>query len=114
LHLPNSYTTFVAIVLYIYKMQNIVEFVDLLEKKFHLFIEKYDFLVEENTVLRDNLAKLQHEMHEKEQLLEENLSELRSLRIAKTIQGSNNTKETTQKINTLIKEVDLCIAQLSD
>ena len=96
-------------------MQSITEVVDLLEDKFRLLLERFDFLEEENSVLRDNLATLQRQITVKTQLLADNSTELHALRVAKTIQGSsNNTKETTQKINALIKEVDLCIAQLSD
>jgi len=95
-------------------MQSITEVVGLLEDKFKLLMERYDFLEEENSVLRDNLSQLQQQLIHKTQQLEGNSSELHALRVAKTIQGSDNTKETTQKINALIKEVDLCIAQLSD
>ncbi len=96
-------------------MQNITEVVDLLENKFKLLVEKFDFLEEENSVLRNNLTALQQQIMIKTQLLADNSTELHALRVAKTIQGSSdNTKETTQKINALIKEVDLCIAQLSD
>ena len=96
-------------------MQGLTEVVDLLEDKFKLLIERYDFLEEENEVLRKSLAETMLDLDAKSKILEENTSELNALRIAKTIQGSSdNTKETTKKINTLIKEVDLCIAQLSD
>jgi hypothetical protein len=95
-------------------MQNITEVVDLLEDKLRLLLERYDFLKEENGLLQNNLATLQQELNEKDLLFKENESTLHSLRVAKTIQGSNNSKETSQKINTLIKEIDLCIAQLSD
>ena len=95
-------------------MQNITEVVDLLEDKLRLLIERYDFLKEENELLQNNVTSLEHQLNEKEHLFKENETTLHSLRVAKTIQGSNNSKETSQKINTLIKEIDLCIAQLSD
>jgi cell division septum initiation protein DivIVA len=96
-------------------MQNITEVVDLLEDKLLVLLEKYDFLKEENELLRNDLTKLQQELVEKERIVESSESTLQSMRVAQTIQGSNNnTRETTQKINTLIKEIDICIAQLSD
>lgn len=95
-------------------MQNITEVVDLLEDKLRLLLERYDFLKEENEILHNNLAVLQQQLEKKEQLFRENESDLQSLRVAKTIQGSNNTNETTKKINTLIREIDMCISQLSD
>jgi len=95
-------------------MQNITEVVDLLENKIRLLLERYEFLKEENDLLHNNLANLQQRLERKEQLFRENESDLQSLRVARTIQGSNNTNETTKKINTLIREIDMCITQLSD
>jgi len=95
-------------------MQNITEVVDLLEDKLRLLLERYEFLKEENDLLHNNLANLQQRLERKEQLFRENESDLQSLRVARTIQGSNNTNETTKKINTLIREIDMCITQLSD
>lgn len=96
-------------------MQNITQVVELLEDKLLLVLERYDFLKEENRLVREELVQLQHQLNIKEQLLEEKESNLDSLKVARTIQGSSDdTKKTTKKINTLIKEIDLCIAQLSD
>lgn len=95
-------------------MQNITQVVELLEDKLVLVLERYDFLKEENKLIRENLTQLQHQFNLKEQLLEEKETKFDSLKVARTIQGSDDTKKTTKKINTLIKEIDLCIAQLSD
>jgi len=96
-------------------MQNITQVVELLEDKLHLILERYKFLNDENEFLRNDLLKLQQQLDVKEQLFKENETQLDSLIVAKTIQGSNDdTKMTTKKINTLIKEIDMCIAQLSD
>ncbi len=95
-------------------MQKITQVVELLEDKLHLILERYEFLKEENEYLRNNLTNLQQQLDVKEQLLQENETNFDSLKVAKTIQGSDDTGKTTKKINTLIKEIDLCIAQLSD
>ena len=95
-------------------MQNITQVVELLEDKLLLILERYDFLKEENKLIREDLVQLQHQLNLKEQLLEEKELKFDSLKVARTIQGSDDTKKTTKKINTLIKEIDLCIAQLSD
>jgi hypothetical protein len=95
-------------------MQNITQVVELLEDKLLLLMERYEFLKEENEIIRGDFLRLQQELSLKEQLLKTKESDLDSLKVAKTIQGSDNTGETTKKINTLIKEIDLCIAQLSD
>ena len=95
-------------------MQNITQVVELLEDKLHLVLERYKFLKEENEFLRSDVTKLQQQLDAKQQLLQEKELNLDSLQVAKTIQGSDDTKKTTQKINTLIKEIDMCISQLSD
>jgi len=95
-------------------MQNITKVVELLEEKLFLILERYDFLKEENTLLRNDLIQLQQQLNQKEQLLTINETNLNSLKVARTIQGSDDTQKTTKKINTLIKEIDLCIAQLSN
>lgn len=95
-------------------MQNITQVVELLEDKLHLMLERYQFLKDENEFLRSDLNRVQQQLNVNEQLLNEKETNLDSLKVAKTIQGSDDTKKTTQKINTLIKEIDMCIAQLSD
>ena len=95
-------------------MHDITKIVDSLEDKILKFIERNDFLSSENDLLRSQLSQLQHEYKVKTQQISENEQELHSLRVAKTIQGSDYSKETTQKIQTLVKEIDWCIAQLSD
>ena len=95
-------------------MQNIAQVVELLEDKLHLILERYEFLKDENEFLRNDLIKLKQQLDVKEQILMEQETNLDSLKVAKTIQGSDDTKMTTKKINTLIKEIDMCIAQLSD
>ena len=109
-----SCTKFVPIVKIGLLMQNISKVVELLEDKLLLLLERYEFLKEENALLRNDLTQIQQQLNQKEQLLEKNESQLDSLKVARTIQGSDDSKKTTKKINTLIKEIDLCIAQLSN
>ncbi len=95
-------------------MLNITQVIDSLENKLSILLERYDFLKEENELLRGEIAELQQDLIHKEQLLKEKETEFDSLVVAKTIQGSNNTELTTQKIQTLIREIDSCIDLLSD
>jgi len=95
-------------------MQNITQVVELLESKLLLLLERYEFLKEENELIRGELVNLHQELNKKEQLLSTKEADLGSLKVARAIQGSDDTGETTKKINTLIKEIDMCIAQLSD
>lgn len=96
-------------------MQDISKIVDSLEVKLLQLIERQEFLRAENELLRNQLNQIQHELHTKKQFIEEQDQQIHSLKVAKTIQGSEDySKETTQKINALVKEIDWCIAQLSD
>lgn len=96
-------------------MQDISKIVDSLEDKILKLLEMQDFLRAENVLLKEQLSQTKQDVDVKNQLIKENEQQLQSLRVAKTIQGSDDySKETTQKINTLVKEIDWCIAQLSD
>lgn len=95
-------------------MQNITQVVELLEDKLQLILERYGFLKDENEFLRNDLINLQQQLSVKEQLLKEHEEQSETFKVAKTIQGSDDTKITTKKINALIKEIDMCITQLSD
>ena len=95
-------------------MQNIAKVVDSLEVKLNKIIEHYQLLKSENEILKNKLEVIEKDLYEKKLLLTEQQEEIEALSIAKTIQGSDYSKETTSKINTLIKEIDWCISQLSD
>ena len=95
-------------------MSDPLEAIHLLEDKLKTLLSNYDFLKEENQVLLQNNAKLQVLLQEKEQELSVKQEEFKLLKIAKTIEGSNeNTRETKLKINTLIREIDKCITLLN-
>ncbi|MGG8495847.1 hypothetical protein ACQY1Q_05485 [Tenacibaculum sp. TC6] len=96
-------------------MSNTEEAIHLLEDKLKKLLSNYEFLKEENNILFQNNAKLQHLLQEKEQQLKEKQEEYDLLKVAKTIEGSNdnNTRETKLKINALVREIDKCITLLS-
>ncbi|MDX8553356.1 hypothetical protein MK851_06905 [Tenacibaculum sp. 1B UA] len=69
---------------------------------------------EENKVLLQNNAELQVLLQEKERQLKEQQKQFNLLKVAKTIEGSNeNTRETKLKINALVREIDKCITLLN-
>ena len=95
-------------------MSNTIEAVHLLEVKLKSLLSNYDFLLKENELLLQNSSKLQRQLLENKQLLEQQEKQFNLLKIAKTIQGSNNsTRDTKFKINALIREIDKCIVQLN-
>jgi hypothetical protein len=96
-------------------MSNTIEAVNLLETKLKNLLSNYDFLLKENELLLQNSSKLQHQLLENKQLLEQREEQFKLLKIAKTIEGSDNsTRDTKFKINALIREIDKCIVQLNE
>ncbi len=96
-------------------MQDLFEIVNGLEARISKMIdrqtelqEKYDNLVQENKWLQQEVASRQRKIEELENQYE-------SLRVARTMVGSKEDKHMTKlKINTLIREIDKCIVELSD
>ncbi len=96
-------------------MNVILKEADLLEIKLKVLIEKYEFLLEENEILNQSVNKLQSELKSKNQIIAQVNKEMSYLKIAKTMEGSSeDTKSVKLKINTLIREIDQCIVQLSE
>lgn len=91
-----------------------LESVDLLESKLTTLVERYTFLKEENDILISNINKLQSLVAQFEEKFLEEQEKYRLLKIAKTIEGSGtDSRETKNKINTLIREIDKCIVSLN-
>ncbi|MDP2088144.1 MAG: hypothetical protein Q8J84_01945 [Flavobacteriaceae bacterium] len=96
-------------------MNVILKEADLLESKLKVLLEKYEFLLEENEFLNQSVVKLQTELKSKNQIMEQMSKEMNYLKIARTMEGSSeDTKGVKLKINTLIREIDQCIVQLSE
>ncbi len=96
-------------------MSNTLEAIQFLESSLKKLISNYEFLKKENEILLQNNSKLQKEIAEYQQLLDNQKQEYQILKIAKTIEGSEtNIKDTKLKINSLIREIDKCIVQLQE
>ncbi len=95
-------------------MNNTLEAIHLLEVKLKDLLVRYEFLIEENEVLLQQNGKLQILLSEKEQQLEEQKKQFDLLKVAKTMEGSNeDSRNTKLKINALIREIDKCILLLN-
>ncbi|MDX1827987.1 MAG: hypothetical protein R3342_00435 [Lutibacter sp.] len=96
-------------------MSKITEVVNLVEIKLKKLLENYNFLKDENEFLLNKISDLENQIVKNEQLYNELNEKYTSLKIAKTIEGSKeDRRETKLKINALIREVDVCIKQLSE
>ncbi len=96
-------------------MSKTLEAIHLLEDRLKTLLANYEFLKEENEILLQNVGKLQLQINRNQQTIEDQKQKFELLKIAKTIDGSNDsTRETKLKINALIREIDKCIVQLSE
>ncbi|MBR9853036.1 MAG: hypothetical protein GYB37_00430 [Algicola sp.] len=96
-------------------MSELVEIVDSLENKVSKLLHKMELLHQLNTKLKLELQHLEGENKLKDDALNEWEEKYNSLKMANTMLGSNTSKtEAKLKINTLIRELDVCIAKLAD
>ncbi|MBP6072466.1 MAG: hypothetical protein KA488_03820 [Flavobacterium sp.] len=96
-------------------MSEIVEIIDTLEFKIQKLFQKIDSLEEKNQLLQLELNKSIVSNQNQKAVLDTLQSEFESLKMANSLLGSEDYKRDTKlKINSLIREIDYCIAQLSD
>jgi len=96
-------------------MSVIAEIIDTLEYKVEKLFEKSKGFEKNNQVLRLELAKAAQIIQKQSEEIEALKKQNETLKIANSLLGSdNNKRETKLKINSLIREIDYCIAQLSD
>jgi uncharacterized coiled-coil DUF342 family protein len=96
-------------------MSEIAEIVDTLESRIGKLFSKIDTLEKNNSILnreiKDSALTIKNQSSEIEHLK----SQYNSIKMANSLLGSEeNKRETKLKINSLIREIDYCIAQLSD
>ena len=96
-------------------MNGISELIDSLEVKFFKLNQKLVQLQKKNIELQEELLiskRIQQNQSDEIASLE---SQLDTLKMVNSLLGSEeNKRETKLKINSLIREIDYCIAQLSD
>ncbi len=96
-------------------MGELVEIVDSLENKVSKLLHKLEVLHQANTKLKEELNLAKEETQLKEDAVKEWEEKYNSLKMANTMLGSKTSKtEAKLKINTLIRELDVCIAKLAD
>ncbi|NQX86912.1 MAG: hypothetical protein HRT67_13615 [Flavobacteriaceae bacterium] len=89
--------------------------VDSLEHRISKLLHKFEVLKQTNSRLSADLSKSQEENDRLSKAVSEWEDKYETLKLANSILGSDeNKKETKLKINVLIRELDYCIAQLSE
>jgi len=96
-------------------MSDLSEIVDALENKISKLLHKIDLLGQTNTKLEQELEALKTAHSSTEVSVSEWEEKYNSLKLANSMVGSENDKtEAKLKINSLIREIDHCIAQLAE
>lgn len=96
-------------------MSEIVQIIDSLESKIGSLLNKISSLEEKNSALEAELNKSASTIQQRDEALVMLKKEYESLKITNSMLGSEDYKRDTKlKINSLIREIDYCIAQLSD
>jgi hypothetical protein len=96
-------------------MSEISGIVDSLEIRFQKLFKKMESLKQTNRELVIKLDQYEKIIQSQNQEISNVKSNLDSIKITNSLLGSDEYKRDTKlKINSLIKEIDYCIAQLSD
>lgn len=96
-------------------MSEITEIVDNLENRISKLLHKYEIMRQANESLQEELTSVKTEYEKLEGDLKLSKDQVQTLKAANAMLGSTDHKrETKLKINSLIREIDQCIVQLSE
>lgn len=96
-------------------MSKIEDIVDALENKISKVLHKHEVLKQSNQRLSEQLEDYQQKIIQQQDEIADWADKFENLKIANSMLGSDeNKRETKLKINSLIREIDHCIAQLSE
>ncbi|MBR9757039.1 MAG: hypothetical protein GYB39_03080 [Algicola sp.] len=96
-------------------MSGIEQLVERLEKSIEETLLKMDALQQTNEQLEQALQLAHEKLQAQTQISTAWEDKFEALKMANTMLGSDNDKrETKLKINTLIREIDYCISELSE
>ncbi|WP_040282031.1 hypothetical protein [Psychroserpens damuponensis] len=96
-------------------MSKIEDVVDSLENKISKVLHRLEVLKQTNARISQELAIQQQKNIQQQEELSTWVEKHEALKMANSLLGSDeNNRETKLKINTLIRDIDHCIAQLSE
>lgn len=93
-------------------MKDLSVLVSSLRKKTEKLIEKHQSILLKNNTLSEEILKLKEELAQKSQQIEAVENKLTLLKLAKGV-GTESTKDVKLKINEMVREIDKCIAKIS-
>lgn len=96
-------------------MSEIVEIIDTLESRLKKLFNKIEKLEQTSEQLNQELHKATATIQQQSTAIDDLKKQYETLKITNSLLGSDeNKRETKLKINSLIREIDYCIAQLAD
>ncbi|WP_295830533.1 hypothetical protein [uncultured Winogradskyella sp.] len=96
-------------------MSKIENIVDTLENRISKVLHKQEVLKQTNAKLSEKLENQRQQILEYQEQISEWSDRYETLKTANAMLGSDeNKRETKLKINSLIRDIDHCIAQLSE
>ena len=96
-------------------MSEIVEIIDSLESRIKKLFIKINSLEQNSALLKEELSKAASVIEGQAQQIVALKFETETLKMVNSLLGGDeNKRETKLKINSLIRDIDYCIAQLSD
>ncbi len=96
-------------------MGELIQIVDSLENKISKLLHKLEVLQKTNQNLENELMTFKSNQENADKTVSEWEEKYKSLKLANSMLGSNTNKtEAKLKINTLIRDLDYCIAQLAE
>ena len=96
-------------------MSSLSEVVDSLEYKIAALLKQYKDVKQTRVELETELTALQQENLKLKEVLENREQKIKTLKTANALLGSNDYKrEAKLKINSLVREIDACIASLAE
>lgn len=96
-------------------MSQLSEIVDSLENRISKLLHKHEKLKQSKLKLEEDFQILETQHRQVKQQIDEWKEKVESLKLANSMLGSDQYKRDTKlKINALVREIDQCIAQLSE
>ncbi|MGB3150131.1 MAG: hypothetical protein WBB27_05660 [Maribacter sp.] len=96
-------------------MGELIQIVDSLENKISKLLHKLEVLQKANQTMENELVTIKSNQENANKTVSDWEEKYNSLKLANSMLGSNTNKtEAKLKINTLIRELDYCIAQLAE
>lgn len=96
-------------------MSEVAEIIDSVESRIEKLFTKINSLEQNSALLKNELSKAVTVIQNQTEQIVALKSETETLKMANSLLGGDeNKRDTKLKINSLIREIDYCIAQLSD